>query len=60
MKISVGYVEKDNKGVMCYGKEDMFGVVLVIKEKRENEGMCDRERVVGKMVDVRVEDEGSY
>ncbi len=34
LNITVRYVEKDNKAVMSYAKDDMFALVLLINQKR--------------------------
>jgi hypothetical protein len=60
LNITVRYVEKDNKAVMSYAKDDMFALVLLINQKKDNKGMADTQRVVRKMVDVTLRHQGSY
>ncbi|WP_253352954.1 FAD-binding oxidoreductase [Priestia megaterium] len=60
LNITVRYVEKDNKAVMSYAKDDMFALVLLINQKKDHQGMADTQRVVRKMVDVTLQHQGSY
>lgn len=60
LNITVRYVEKDNKAVMSYAKDDMFALVLLINQKKDHQGISDTQRVVRKMVDVTLQHQGSY
>jgi hypothetical protein len=60
LNITVRYVEKDNKAVMSYAKDDMFALVFLINQKKDHQGMADTQRVVRKMVDVTLQHQGSY
>ncbi|MGX7596809.1 FAD-binding protein [Planococcus plakortidis] len=60
LNITIRYVEKNEKAVLSYAKEDMFSLVLLINQGTDTQSIEDTGRVVRNMIDVTLDHGGSY
>lgn len=60
LNITIRYVEKNEKAIMSYAKEDMFALVLLINQGQSSEDIEDAGEVIRKMIDLTLEHGGSY
>ena len=60
LNITVRYVEKNEKAVMSYAKQDMFALVLLINQDMDQDSMKMNQEVIRKMIDITLDHEGSY
>lgn len=60
LNITVRYVEKNEKSVMSYAKQDMFALVLLINHDMNEESVKMNQEVIQKMIDITLDHEGSY
>ncbi|MFC3210180.1 FAD-binding oxidoreductase [Planomicrobium okeanokoites] len=60
LNITIRYVEKNEKAVLSYAKEDMFSLVLLINQGTDAKSIEDTGRVVRNMIDVTLDYGGSY
>ncbi|KAB7705965.1 FAD-binding protein [Bacillus aerolatus] len=60
LNITIRYVEKNERAVLSYARDDMFALVLLINQGRSSGDMKQTEKVVRKMIDVTLEHNGSY
>ncbi|MFX3674875.1 MAG: FAD-binding protein [Paenisporosarcina sp.] len=60
LNITVRYVEKNERSVMSYAKDDMFALVLLINQGTSKESVEKTGQVIQKMIDITLEHEGSY
>ncbi|MGG1594723.1 FAD-binding oxidoreductase [Terribacillus saccharophilus] len=60
INITVRYVEKNDRAVLSYAKDDMFALVILINQGRSKEEIAQTEKVIQKMIDVTLNHQGSY
>lgn len=60
LNITIRYVEKNENAVLSYAKDDMFAFVLLINQGRSESEVKKTKAVIGKMIDVTLQHEGSY
>ncbi|RFU70942.1 FAD-binding oxidoreductase [Peribacillus saganii] len=60
LNITVRFVEKNEKAVLSYAKDDMFALVLLINQGRSTAERKETERVIRRMIDVTLKHDGSY
>jgi FAD/FMN-containing dehydrogenase len=60
LNITIRYVEKDEQAVLSYAKEDMFGLVLLINQKSNSEGIKNTKKVVQQMIETTLAHGGTY
>ena len=60
LNITIRYVEKNEKAVLSYAKDDMFSLVLLINQGTDAKSIEDTGRVVRNMIDVTLDHGGSY
>lgn len=60
LNVTIRYVEKNDKAVLSYAKEDMFSLVLLVNQSADREGIADTGRVVRQMVDITLDHGGTY
>ncbi|RLQ91349.1 FAD-binding oxidoreductase [Planomicrobium sp. Y74] len=60
LNITIRFVEKNEKAVLSYAKEDMFSLVLLINQGTDAKSIEDTGRVVRNMIDVTLDHGGSY
>ncbi len=60
LNITIRFVERNEKAVLSYAKEDMFSLVLLINQGTDAKSIEDTGRVVRNMIDVTLDHEGSY
>ncbi len=60
LNITVRYVEKNEKAVMSYAKQDMFALVLLINQDMDQDSKKMNQEVIRNMIDITLDHEGSY
>ena len=60
LNITVRYVEKNEEPVLSYAKEDMFALVLLINQGKDEKSIEQTRRVVQNMINVTLDHNGSY
>lgn len=60
LNITIRYVDKNEKAVLSYAKEDMFSLVLLINQGTDKQSIENTGRVVRDMIDVTLDHGGSY
>jgi len=60
LNITVRYVEKNDRAVMSYAKEDMFALVMLINQGTSKESIEETGKVIREMIDITLDHDGSY
>ncbi|WP_439651522.1 FAD-binding oxidoreductase [Planococcus shixiaomingii] len=60
LNITVRYVEKNEEPVLAYADEDMFSLVLLLNQGKDEESIEETRKVVQSMIDVTLKHDGSY
>ena len=60
LNVTIRYVEKNEKAVLSYAKEDMLALVLLINLETDAESVEEAGETIRKMIDVTLDHNGSY
>lgn len=60
LNITVRYVEKNERAVMSYAKEDMFALVMLINQGTSKESIEGTGKIIREMIDITLDHDGSY
>jgi hypothetical protein len=60
LNITIRFVEKDEQAILSYAKEDMFGLVLLINQGKNQKEIKDTQKVVQQMIETTLLHGGTY
>lgn len=60
LNVTVRYVEKNDEPMLNYAKQDMFALVLLINQGKDQKSIEETRKGVRQMIDVTLKHDGSY